>query len=254
VPHQNQGRISAKVDKPTGVKQRLMRGLSDTFGSSLSDLPQTREEVIEVNEIVGKDGVVLLVTDATETAFKSAPLADFKIIHIAVHGFADTQFPERSGLVLGVDPTSHDDGLLQVREIIRLGFKANLVTLSACNTGIGKLQGEEGVISLYFCGCSVASGRASCSGVLASVLTSGLSVRNITRPLASSEYSKLSFSNVMRIPSTERSRGTSPSVQFTCSTPVFVVPDTGVSRIRNIASPPVGKEPERMDSRLEPIR
>jgi CHAT domain-containing protein len=147
VPYQNQGRISAKVDK-SGVKQRLMRGLSDTFGSSLYDLPKTREEVIEVNEIVGKDGVVLLGTDATETAFKSASLVDFKIIHIAAHGFADTQFPERSGLVLGVDPTSHDDGLLQVREIIRLRFNADLVTLSACNTGIGKLQGEEGVTNL----------------------------------------------------------------------------------------------------------
>jgi CHAT domain-containing protein len=148
VPYQNQGKISAKVNKPTGVKQRLMRGLSDTFGSSLYDLPQTREEVMEVNDILGKDGVVLLGADATETAFKSAPLVDFKIIHIAAHGFADTQFPERSGLVLGVDPTSHDDGLLQVREIIRLRFNADLVTLSACNTGIGKLQGEEGVTNL----------------------------------------------------------------------------------------------------------
>ncbi len=148
VPYQNQGKVSAKVEKPTGVKQRLLRGLSDTLGSSLYDLPQTREEVIEVNDIVGKDGVLLLGADATETAFKSAPLVDFKIIHIAAHGFADTQFPERSGLVLGVDPTSHDDGLLQVREIIRLRFNADLVTLSACNTGIGKLQGEEGVTNL----------------------------------------------------------------------------------------------------------
>jgi CHAT domain-containing protein len=148
VPYQNQGRVSAKVEKPTGAKQRLLRGLSDTFGNSLYDLPKTREEVIEVNDILGKDGVVLLGTGATETAFKSAALADFKIIHIAAHGFADTQFPERSGLVLGVDPASHDDGLLQVREIIRLRFSADLVTLSACNTGIGKLQGEEGVTNL----------------------------------------------------------------------------------------------------------
>jgi CHAT domain-containing protein len=49
---------------------------------------------------------------------------------------------------LGVDPNSHDDGLLQVREIIRLRFNADLVTLSACNTGVGKLQGEEGVTNL----------------------------------------------------------------------------------------------------------
>src|SRR6266850_4608993 len=148
VSYQNQGHVSAKLDKPSAFKQRLLRGLSDTFGTSLYDLPQTREEVIEVNNIVGKNGVLLLGVDATETAFKSEPLEDFKIIHLAAHGFADTQFPERSGLVLGVDANSHDDGLLQLHEIIRLRFNADLVTLSACNTGVGKLQGEEGVTNL----------------------------------------------------------------------------------------------------------
>ena len=148
VPYQNQGGVSRKLDKPTALKQRLMRGLSDNFGAPLHDLPHTREEVTEVNKLVGNDGIVLLGTEATETAFKAQPLQDFKIIHLAAHGFADTQFPERSGLVLGVDPNSHDDGLLQVREIIRLRFNADLVTLSACNTGVGKLQGEEGVTNL----------------------------------------------------------------------------------------------------------
>jgi len=148
VPYQNQGHISAKVQKPRGVQQRLERGLSDAFGTTLYDLPQTREEILTVSKIVSKDSVLLLGPAATETAFKAQPLKDFKIVHIAAHGFADTQFPERSGLVLGVDPTSHDDGLLQVREIIRLRFNADLVTLSACNTGVGKLEGEEGVTNL----------------------------------------------------------------------------------------------------------
>jgi CHAT domain-containing protein len=148
VAYQNQGGVSRKLDKPAALKQRLMRGLSDNFGASLYDLPHTREEVTEVNKLVGNDGIVLLGAEATETAFKTQPLQDFKIIHLAAHGFADTQFPERSGLVLGVDPKSHDDGLLQVREIIRLRFNADLVTLSACNTGVGKLQGQEGVTNL----------------------------------------------------------------------------------------------------------
>jgi len=148
VPYQNQGHVSAKLVKPSGVEQSLERDFSDMFGATLYDLPQTREEILAVNKIVGKDSVLLLGPSATETAFKSEPLADFKIIHLAAHGFADTQFPERSGLVLGLDPASHDDGLLQVREIIRLRFNAHLVTLSACNTGVGKLQGEEGVTSL----------------------------------------------------------------------------------------------------------
>src|SRR5580693_4832590 len=148
VPYQNQGHVSSKLEKPTAVGQRIERGFSDTFGTTLSDLPQTREEVLSVSKIVGNDGVLLLGPKATETAFKSEPLSDFKIIHIAAHGFSDTQFPERSGLVLGVDPNSRDDGLLQVREIIRLHFNADLVTLSACNTGVGKLQGEEGITNL----------------------------------------------------------------------------------------------------------
>jgi len=148
VLYQNQGHVSSKIDKPTAVKQRLLRGFSDALGTPLYDLPQTREEVLEVRKILGSDTVVLLGSDATETTFKSEPLEDFKIIHLAAHGFADTQFPERSGLVLGVDANSHDDGLLQVREIIRLRFNADLVTLSACNTGVGKLQGEEGVTNL----------------------------------------------------------------------------------------------------------
>jgi CHAT domain-containing protein/tetratricopeptide (TPR) repeat protein len=148
VPYQNQGHVAAKLEKPTGFSRRIERGLSDVFGAELHDLPETREEILTASKALTKDPVLLLGPNATETAFKSEPLADFKIVHIAAHGFVDTQFPERSGLVLGVDPASHDDGLLQVREIIRLHFNADLVTLSACNTGVGKIEGEEGVTNL----------------------------------------------------------------------------------------------------------
>jgi CHAT domain-containing protein len=147
-PYQNQGRVSAKLEKPTGFQRRLERDLSDAFGVSLYDLPATREEVLAASKAIGQNSVTLLGSNATETAFKAQPLADFRILHIAAHGFVDTQFPERSGLILGVDPSSHDDGLLQVREIMRLRFNADLVTLSACNTGVGKIEGEEGVTNL----------------------------------------------------------------------------------------------------------
>jgi CHAT domain-containing protein len=117
-------------------------------GVALSDLPQTREEVKEISKIVGPDAVILLGKDATETAVKKEPLDQFRVLHFAVHGFADTQYPERSALVLGTDPKSGDDGLLQVREIIRLRLNAELTTLSACDTGVGKLQGQEGISNL----------------------------------------------------------------------------------------------------------
>jgi len=60
---------------------------------------------------------------------------------------ADTHFPDRAALVLG-SSSSGEDGLLQVREIRDLELRADLVTLSACDTGNGKLLGQEGIASL----------------------------------------------------------------------------------------------------------
>jgi CHAT domain-containing protein len=67
---------------------------------------------------------------------------------LAVYGFADTQNPDRSALVLTVDPKSGEDGLLQVHEITRLRLNAELTVLSACDSGVGKLQGQEGISNL----------------------------------------------------------------------------------------------------------
>jgi CHAT domain-containing protein len=63
-------------------------------------------------------------------------------------GSASAKFPDRAALVLGSDPKSREDGLLQVREIRDLSLNADLVTLSACDTGVGPLEGEEGIANL----------------------------------------------------------------------------------------------------------
>jgi CHAT domain-containing protein len=148
VAYENQGGAGKRLPTPASLRGRIERGISDFSGVALNDLPQTREEVEEIGKIVGPNAVILLAKDATETAFKKEPLDQFRVLHLAVHGFADTQYPERSALVLGTDPKSGDDGLLQVREIIRLHLNADLTTLSACDTGVGKLQGQEGISNL----------------------------------------------------------------------------------------------------------
>ncbi|MGO9273431.1 MAG: CHAT domain-containing protein [Terriglobia bacterium] len=117
-------------------------------GLRLSNLPGTQQEVLNSAELLGGQHTLLLGKDATEAAFKSQRLADFSVIHLAVHGIASTQFPDRAALVLGSAPSSGEDGLLQVREIRDLPLDADLVTLSACDTGEGKLLGEEGIASL----------------------------------------------------------------------------------------------------------
>ena len=79
---------------PETMRGRIVRGVADLSGMGLHDLPQTREDVEEIGKIVGPKSVILLGKDATETAFKKEPLDQFRILHLAVHGFADTQYPE----------------------------------------------------------------------------------------------------------------------------------------------------------------
>ena len=122
--------------------------LSDPFGLKahpLPDLPYSTDEVNSAGKIFGSSSVLLVGLEASEAAFKAKPLERFKIIHIAAHGIANPLYPDRAALVLGLDPGHPDDGLLQAREIRELRLNADLVTLSACDTGIGRLDGEEGI-------------------------------------------------------------------------------------------------------------
>jgi len=89
---------------------------------------------------------LLLGEDATETAFKKA--TDHRVIHLAVHAIANETRPERAALVLLSDPAHDEDGFLQASEIVQLPLNADLVVLSACDTAVGPLEGQEGISTL----------------------------------------------------------------------------------------------------------
>jgi len=89
-----------------------------------STTSETRAEVEEIGRIVGSDAVMLLGKDATETGFKKQPLDQFRILHLAVHGFADTQYPERSALCW-VRPNRVMTFDLQCGRSLRLRLKPN---------------------------------------------------------------------------------------------------------------------------------
>ena len=128
-------------------KQEATRGVSELRLSALSRISQTEDEVKAVAASGGK-WTVLEGEAATESRFKAQPLARYQILHFATHGISDTKYPDRAALVLGWDPGTADDGLLQAREISRLNLNAELVVLSACDTGEGRLEGQEGVANL----------------------------------------------------------------------------------------------------------
>ena len=113
------------------------------------DLPSSEDEVrIAQAAFPKEENKLLLGTSATETAFKGSGLDQYRVIHLAVHGFADSTFPDRAALVLLSDRSAGEDGFLQASEIVQLRFDADLVVLSACDTAVGPLQGQEGIANL----------------------------------------------------------------------------------------------------------
>lgn len=97
---------------------RAAHGLFDPdHPEIMGSLPSVDAEIQNITEILGGRRESLLGANASESAFKSRNLERYRVIHIESHGFADLKFPDRSGLFLGFDHVTSDDGLLQIREI-----------------------------------------------------------------------------------------------------------------------------------------
>jgi CHAT domain-containing protein len=122
-----------------------LRGYSS---SGLPTLPASKEEILAAQSAFHDSADTLLTGwDATESRFKHSDLDQRAIIHLAVHGIADSRNPQRAALILLGDARK-EDGILEANEIIQLHTNADLVILSACDTAVGRLQGEEGIANL----------------------------------------------------------------------------------------------------------
>jgi CHAT domain-containing protein/tetratricopeptide (TPR) repeat protein len=88
--------------------------------------------------------------EASREAVLSGKLGDYRVVHFATHGVADTHNPERSGLVLSLVDASGGsrEGFLGLSDIYELDLRADLVVLSGCRTGLGKEVRGEGLMSL----------------------------------------------------------------------------------------------------------
>jgi len=123
----------------------------------LFDLPAARDEVVSISNLVG--GKAFLESDATKEKFLE-DASQFRILHLAMHGLVEEEEPDHletrhvlslsgaSQLVFAPVGNGPDNYLLTMPEIYNLRLNADLVVLSACNTGYGKVVKGEGVMSL----------------------------------------------------------------------------------------------------------
>lgn len=141
---------SALSEDDTGVNHREF--MTDPYlgpDNFLPSLPFSKEEVLGIaRHFPVSQSDVFLGKQANETTIKSLPLSDYRIIHIACHAILDDRLPFRSALAFSQDAGKEEDGFLQVREIYSLKLNADLIVLSACQTGNGALEKAEGLVGL----------------------------------------------------------------------------------------------------------
>ena len=149
---------SAMVVTPVVGRDEEIGGYEDGV---MIDLPGAEREVQSIAERL--NGKAWLGVEATERNFKETA-HDYQILHLAMHGLLDDNNPMFSKLLFGQDEAGAEDGHLNAAEIYDLELNADLTVLSACESGYGKINKGEGMMSL-----SRAFAYAGCPNLVASL-------------------------------------------------------------------------------------
>ncbi len=125
-----------------------------------------RQESHDISTFFPNQHKVLVGSQATESSFKRLA-GQYDVIHLATHGYFNKLNPLLSGVIL--EPDAHEDGRMEVHEILGLKLKAKLVTLSACDTALGSGYFAEIPAGDDFIGLTRAFLFAGAPSVLASL-------------------------------------------------------------------------------------
>ncbi len=109
------------------------------------ELPGARSEAEAIQQII--EGKSYLGKEAIESNFR-AKASDHSILHLAMHAYGDHSEPQNSKLIFTQTNEGEEDNYLHMHELLNLELNADLVVLSACSTGAGKVEKGEGVLSL----------------------------------------------------------------------------------------------------------
>lgn len=142
---------AAENDSLTFLRNNLRSfNLTDTK-NQLKRLFATEEEAASIVKIIGaSNSTIASGFAANRQRVFEKDVSDYKIIHFATHGLMNDTRPELSGIVLSLfdEKGEAQKGFIRLQDIYSLNLSADLVVLSACQSGIGKDIKGEGLMSL----------------------------------------------------------------------------------------------------------
>lgn len=136
----------------TAAATRILEHFSE--GSASRTIPRLPFTADEAKQIVSAAGSLSHKTalgfQASRTTTMDPSLGTYRYVHFATHGYLDAERPDLSALVFSMvnDQGQPQDGFLRAHEIYNLNLPAELVVLSACETGLGKEIRGEGLVGL----------------------------------------------------------------------------------------------------------
>ncbi|HEX8145591.1 MAG TPA: CHAT domain-containing protein [Pyrinomonadaceae bacterium] len=153
LPGGGAGRGGSERSRPTerlAARARpATRGEGAPVGARTGRLGFTRLEAEEILALFPRDEWLKAVGFEANLSLLTDPhkLAPYRILHLATHGLLDSEHPELSGILLSMldEHGRQQNGFLQVHQIYNLRLPAEMLVLSACDTGIGKRMKGEGL-------------------------------------------------------------------------------------------------------------
>lgn len=134
--------LAGRSGRVTATKSMLALGVSVQGGGPYAPLPLAAREARDVFSLYDRDDALLLTDrDASLDAWLAAAPENYRMLHFATHAIIDEQHPEKSHLVFS-------ESRLDLTTIRQLRFNAELVTLSACETAVGRHWRGEGMVGL----------------------------------------------------------------------------------------------------------